>query len=102
MAKFVDGVEHFCDARRSFFHNMSGQLFHFSSGSTRSRIKLANVDDWELVLLDKPNCLVKLFCCFTRKPADDISRHSQIWNVLQQIVADLLEVSQSILSVHAF
>lgn len=81
---------------------MCWHFVHFGGCCPWSRIELADVHHWEVVVLHQVNRIVKLLVGLAWETTNDVSGDGQFRHVLNQVVANFLEICHGILPVHLF
>ena len=93
-------IKDFGDITGSLFDLSGRYLLPPSSYSTRSRVKLRNIQNRELILLDEITRLLVVDFFLGWEPTNNISSKSHIRDVLGQIVTNFLEFFHGVFSDH--
>lgn len=85
---------------RPLLDDRAGQLLEVARGRPRPQVKLVDVQHLKLVLLDQAHAALEFLVGLLRETTDDVGGNGDIGHVLQEVVADGLELLDRVLAVH--
>ncbi len=84
----------------SALDDLGWQLFEAGGWSTRSQIKLIDIDHSEFVIVDQIQGSLELFISLFCKPTNDVSSDCDSRTMFQKIVTNFCEILNRVLTIH--